>query len=84
MYASSTIPALGKGGFSTVRKGYIPSANAGLMQPCAVKHVSVKNTKVHHVEHECQMLRAVEDIPGTVKCLRPPFYTADTGAIVTE
>ena len=46
VYVSSTIPALGKGGFGTVRKGYIPSASAGLMQPCAVKQVLLKN-KLH-------------------------------------
>ena len=84
VYISSNTPALGKGGFGTVRKGYTPSANAGLMQPCAVKQVLLQNNKVQEVEHECKMLRAVGDIPGVVKCLRPAFYTADTGAIVTE
>lgn len=84
VYGASTAPALGSGRFGTVRKGYILSAAEGRMQPCALKQLSLKDNDVRQVEHECQMLRAVEDIPGTVKCLRPPIYTAGIGAIVTE
>ena len=69
-------------GDGSVFRCFIPSD--GSLKPCAVKMTALSVGGTDAVEEEYKKLCAVLDIPGTVKVLQRPLFSATHGFLVTE
>ena len=73
---------LAQGGYRSVFKCFLSTADG--LKPCALKMVPLSVGDTLAVDAEFHRLCAVLHIPGTVKVLQQPIYTATHGFLVTE
>lgn len=73
---------LAQGGYGLVFKCFQPTT--GSLRPCVAKMVPLSVGGTFAVEDEYNRLCAVLHIPGIVKVLQQPVYTATHGFLVTE
>lgn len=73
---------LALGGYGSVFKCF--QATADGRKPCAIKMIPLSVGGRTVIEEEYSRLCAVLHIPGTVKVLQPPFYSATHGFLLTE
>ena len=69
-------------GDGSVSRCFQPSASS--LKPCAVKMIPLSVGGINAVEEEYKRLCAVLDIPGTVKVLQRPIFSATHGSPETQ
>lgn len=80
-YVAGETP-LAQGEFSTMYRRFYPAA--GGFKPCVLREVLLPVGGTPFLEEEYSRLCAVSNIPGTVKVVQRPLYSATHGYFVTE
>lgn len=74
---------LAHGGYGSVFKCFKPTT-FGILNPCAAKLIPLSVGGTVAVEEEYSRLCACSHVPGIVKTLQQPLYSATHGALITE
>ena len=80
-YVAGEAP-LAQGQFSSMYRRFYPAA--GGFKPCVLREVLLPVGGTLSLEEEYSRLCAVSNIPGTVKVVQQPLYSATHGYFVTE